>query len=269
MAITIPASKLFVLLFVLHALTSRWLSSRGARGAPRSGLGWMAARTICLALPSLTPFTLQGKWPLLPLLVTTGALAALAIVFPRLCKQTYGWVLLEDAAYICVLAGLAICWTSPGFGYDPTCPGVASVPSELLAVVALIAGLKLVWSDGSMIVERLTEPLGREMALASAKHRMREPQDEAALDGGDQDWRTPNGEAIGQLERVLVLAMVLAGKPEAIGFLVAAKAVLRYPEIRNARLKAKAEYVLVGTLASVTYALGAGSLTRLLIHAAR
>jgi hypothetical protein len=65
------------------------------------------------------------------------------------------------------------------------------------------------------------------------------------------------GKYIGWLERSLVLTFILAGYPGGIGLLLAAKALVRYPEIKDDKGHF-AEYFLVGTLTSVTLALVAG-----------
>lgn len=62
------------------------------------------------------------------------------------------------------------------------------------------------------------------------------------------------GQTIGVLERLMILILVLLGEPTAIGFLIAAKSVLRFSEIRGDELAS--EYVIIGTLASFAWALG-------------
>ena len=76
----------------------------------------------------------------------------------------------------------------------------------------------------------------------------------------------PNGgRAIGQLERGLIFLMILGGLPEGIGFLIAAKSVLRFGTVREeARLS---EYVIIGTLASFGWALVSAWATLALISA--
>jgi hypothetical protein len=66
------------------------------------------------------------------------------------------------------------------------------------------------------------------------------------------------GKYIGWLERILILTFVIGGYHEAIGFLLAAKAVARYPEIKEDTHGHFAEYFLIGTLTSVGLALLAG-----------
>ncbi len=66
------------------------------------------------------------------------------------------------------------------------------------------------------------------------------------------------GKLIGQLERALIFLLVLIGQPAGIGFLVAAKSVLRFKESEEQKL---AEYVLIGTLLSFGLAIALSILT--------
>ena len=56
---------------------------------------------------------------------------------------------------------------------------------------------------------------------------------------------------IGWLERFLILTAMLLQSPAAVGLILTAKAITRYPEFKSARF---AEYVLIGTLLSVSLA---------------
>lgn len=75
----------------------------------------------------------------------------------------------------------------------------------------------------------------------------------------------PNGgRLIGTLERALIFLLVLVGQPGGIGFLIAAKSVLRFDTAsQNQRAS---EYVIIGTLASFGWAL-AGSYATLWLAA--
>jgi len=54
------------------------------------------------------------------------------------------------------------------------------------------------------------------------------------------------GKLIGNLERMLTLTLLLYGEFEAVGFLIAAKSILRYEGLKTS----KTEYVLIGTFLS-------------------
>jgi hypothetical protein len=60
------------------------------------------------------------------------------------------------------------------------------------------------------------------------------------------------GATIGVLERLLVVALTPSGGPAAVGFVVAAKTLARFKELRRKRI---ADRYLLGTMASVTVAL--------------
>ena len=68
-----------------------------------------------------------------------------------------------------------------------------------------------------------------------------------------------SGELIGWLERGLMLLFVVMSQYEAIGFLIAAKSILRFNEASSG--SEKSEYVLTGTLLSLAIALALGILT--------
>jgi hypothetical protein len=57
--------------------------------------------------------------------------------------------------------------------------------------------------------------------------------------------------AIGYLERLLFAAMIIGGQYEALGFLIAAKGLVRSKELERHTF---AEYFLIGTLASIAVA---------------
>jgi hypothetical protein len=58
---------------------------------------------------------------------------------------------------------------------------------------------------------------------------------------------------IGWLERFLVLTALFLQSPATVGFILAAKSIARYPELKSVRF---AEYFLIGTLLSVAIAIG-------------
>ncbi len=75
---------------------------------------------------------------------------------------------------------------------------------------------------------------------------------------------TNGGRAIGTLERGMIFLLILTGQAQSIGFLLAAKSVLRFGVVSDDR--AASEYVIIGTLASVTWAIAAALATKLLLN---
>lgn len=72
------------------------------------------------------------------------------------------------------------------------------------------------------------------------------------------------GRWIGNLERLLLLAIVAEGSYAALAFLMAAKSLIRSRDLEN---REWAEYFLLGTLASVAVSLAGGLLIRLVLRA--
>ena len=87
------------------------------------------------------------------------------------------------------------------------------------------------------------------------------------------------GKLIGTIERWLILVFILIGRYDVIGFLIAAKSIIRFGEgnkgteiksngggetVRDAD-KDKTEYFLAGTLLSIAIAVGCGLAVRLII----
>ena len=82
--------------------------------------------------------------------------------------------------------------------------------------------------------------------------------DEAATDDTDEaatDDTFHSGRIIGTCERFLMLIFVILAQYEAIGFLVAAKSILRFSSTKESE---KSEYVLAGTLLSIAVAIVLG-----------
>jgi hypothetical protein len=73
------------------------------------------------------------------------------------------------------------------------------------------------------------------------------------------EWTLQNaGTYIGMLERLMVFAFIVTGHWEGIGFLIAAKSVLRYGDLKEVHDRRLTEYVLIGTLLSFGWALAIG-----------
>ncbi len=70
------------------------------------------------------------------------------------------------------------------------------------------------------------------------------------------------GRWIGIIDRALVLTFILVDNVAAVGFLMAAKSVLRFGDLREARDKGQTEYVLIGTLLSFGLTIITGLLAR-------
>ncbi len=111
-----------------------------------------------------------------------------------------------------------------------------------LKLMVSIAGFSLSVYGAGFLVGKVAGQLQEENALAEKINGLKN-----------------GGKLIGQMERALIFLLVIIGQPTGIGFLVAAKSILRFGEARDDQKLA--EYVLIGTLLSFGLAIAASALT--------
>jgi hypothetical protein len=191
-----------------------------------------------------TSYILLGYWTNpLPALAIGLAHAMIDVVKVKLDKNgSAGWFLADQAAHVLTLAITAIILTSHlSIGLDSLKVWIYT-PKTL----ALISGALLCLSPVSFLVGILTRPWRDELDL---------------LVPDANDNLANAGRWIGMSERLLIFVFVIVSQFSAIGFLIAAKSLLRYNdkgaagEIPPAYISKKSEYVLVGTLMSYTCAI--------------
>lgn len=88
---------------------------------------------------------------------------------------------------------------------------------------------------------------------------------EPLIQGETQEELRNAGIYIGWLERFLVLTVLILESPAAVGLILTAKSVVRYPELKSVRF---AEYFLIGTLLSITIAVLGGVILLKVVWAA-
>jgi hypothetical protein len=127
----------------------------------------------------------------------------------------------------------------------------------LLKSMVLISGLLLAGKVGGILVGLWVHPLLVRMLRETRRIARATP---AGRDNGLKS-ATPTrglssaGRIIGQLERILIFMFVFAGDNAGVGFLVAAKSVFRFGELKEPSNRMEAEYILIGTLMSFAYGL--------------
>lgn len=125
------------------------------------------------------------------------------------------------------------------------------------AAVLAIGVLLVVAESGNLIVRAALDREGTWRPVESGGRfrggQLRQPQQAATGFQG--------GRLIGPLERLLVVVLTLAGAYPLLAAMLAAKGIVRFPEIsRDGETGARAEYFLVGSLVSWVVALGAAFL---------
>jgi len=161
-----------------------------------------------------------------------------------LCSNSLGPFLADQFIHIAVLVGLAIYFP------DAAKNGwwIVRFPPDLskwyFASLTVVSGLILCVPAGGILIAKLIEIFATEIR-------------DNNLTGLKQ-----GGLYIGWLERILVMLLLLMNQPNGIGFLIAAKSILRFGEIKDASQRKVAEYIIIGTFLSFGWALLISALTQ-------
>lgn len=156
----------------------------------------------------------------------------------RLSTPGLGAFLADQGAHLATLAALAA--LRPDLWAGGAWAGLAWLPG----LMALLAGAILATRAGGFAVGLLMAPWA---------------------DDDLPKGLTNGGKLIGLLERGLIFLLVMVHQPAGIGFLIAAKSVLRFET--TSKDQRAGEYVIIGTLASFGWALAAAYATQALMAA--
>lgn len=170
--------------------------------------------------------------------------------------------LADQAAHLVTLALVAA--VVPGLWTGGWWPALVPAPlaAGLPAALAIVAGAIIATRAGGFVLDMLVATLPR----ATPKPSEAKAATVARFEPDPATEGLPNaGRLIGLLERGLIFLLVLANQAAAVGFLIAAKSVLRFGSVKDDR--AASEYVIIGTLASFGWALAAAFATTALLTA--
>ncbi len=166
-------------------------------------------------------------------------------------------IILDQLLHVAVLAAivaiLSICGT---ISVEPYWSDLLGNTLWLKALV-LLCGAILTIVAGGVLVGIFVQPLLQEIRSA---HKSKEivPEQRGLQNGG---------RLIGQLERTLILLFILSAQPAGVGFLIAAKSIFRFGELKDNETRMEAEYIIIGTMLSFTWALAIAWLTQWAITA--
>jgi hypothetical protein len=237
-----------------HHVNVRWSAWR-ANEIPLAPVG-PAGRAVAIAAG-----VLLSTWAVTPATVLLAILAAatVLVLFAGRPRATPVGLLAElELAMVALFAASAgaVIWVG---GLRVGFPLLrVSIADQHLAFIYLAAsGMVLaVWQSGNLVRGFLQK--------SGVVPRIEEGEQEPAgtpdtEDASESEANGPSGlkhgRLIGYLERILIVVLVVKGSYEGLGFLVAAKGLIRAREFEDRHL---AEYFLVGSLLSVVCALAIG-----------
>lgn len=232
----------FLGLLIAHILADFYFQP-GEWVADKREKGWKAPSLYAhVVTVTALSYLLLGYWqqPQIAILlgIVHGGIDLIKLRFDT--RKTTAWFMYDQLLHL--LSLIAAAWLITGTTEVSLIRLVAYTRQP--EVFGSAAGLLLCLAPVSFLVGMFTRPWRDELER---------------LAPGAEDNLDNAGRWIGMSERLLIFVFVMLGQYSAIGFLIAAKSLLRYndkhpADIPHSYISKKSEYVLVGTLASYTCA---------------
>jgi len=152
-------------------------------------------------------------------------------------KTKRNWFIIDQMLHVLVITGIA-------FWYNKDSLDFSSVDNRFWII---ITGTLLLTKPTSIIIKNI-------ISIWTPENK--DKKDTSLANAGNY---------IGMLERLFVFCFIITGHFEAIGFLLAAKSIFRFGDLKEAKDRRLTEYVLIGTLVSFGIALVTGLLVQFAI----
>ncbi|MFA4947279.1 MAG: hypothetical protein WC674_02080 [Candidatus Krumholzibacteriia bacterium] len=168
----------------------------------------------------------------------------------------------DQCAHLIVLLTISVVISSNGF-YHNASLWASYVGQWFYPLLVIVSGAVLCVNAGSLIVSLGVGRFHDQLKASSSLKGTELHENEGHRTRGFAD----GGRVIGCLERTLIFLFIMVGQPIAIGFLITAKSVFRFGEIKEGTNRMEAEYIIIGTLCSFTTGLIVSYLTREVLFA--
>lgn len=185
------------------------------------------------ALAAIFVGEIQFIWFAIVLALLHGFIDFLKLYFQKK-KTKRNWFLFDQILHLIVIIGISLFYTNISFELS-----IFDTKFWML-----ITGILLLTKPTSIIIKNI-------ISIWTPENKNNE--DNSLQNAGNY---------IGILERLFVFCFILTGHFEAIGFLLAAKSIFRFGDLKEAKDRKLTEYVLIGTLISFGIALLVGLLVQ-------
>lgn len=249
MALLMSPLEPFIVLFAAHLIGDFVLQTEQMALKKAHVLGWLMLHAAELGAITWLLCWSVTAWPVVLAVFISHVL--FDWVKPRLPGSQLLWYIVDQAGHILVIWVGCVMWMVPHMDfmriYD-------FVPYRVLVIFAafLLVGRPITIGLGLFL-----RPWHQEILQSKDVDPEHTP-----ITG-----LTRAGAWIGNLERFLVLACVLGGQPMLVGFLLVAKAVMRFGETSHLDERKRGDYAIIGTLGSFLLALLVGLLAQAAIQA--
>jgi hypothetical protein len=246
------AKEILVCLAAAHFLGDFLFQSDGDASGKASLPILLKHGTIVAALG----YVLCGIWDLwsipLAIFLTHSAVDYIRVTIKR--ENAYLFIT-DQAVHLAVIIAVIFIVSKKTIPIsNPSIFWVELLGKWFLEFLILVSGLAVCIKAGGILIGLAVTPFTDELQ----RDRERTRENEAGLSRGFET----GGKIIGYLERSLIFLFILTGQPGSIGFLIAAKSILRFGEIKDRQNRLEAEYIIIGTLMSFGYGLFIAYMTK-------
>lgn len=212
--------------------------------------GWMIRRkkhpamlVLHVALVGAVAILALGAWPAALLLVLVTTHLAMDAVKVYVLGDSLRSFSCDQAVHLVVIVYLAMAFpqtVTQGWWSQLQPQGLNAYLVGLCLLGGTIASVQV----GAIVIRKATANFTRQIG-----------EHIPGLDNG--------GTYIGCLERGLVMILVLMGQPAGVGFLITAKSILRFGDVKESSQRKLTEYIIIGTFMSFGWGLLIAVLTQL------
>ena len=197
-----------------------WVSHKEEK---KAGSWKLYAHALIHALLVLLLFADLSAWPIAIAIGLSHLLIDMIRLYAQKDKTRTAWFLADQGLHLLVIIAVWWYWT-----------GMPDVSPFLRSTKFLVYATALYF---------LVQPMSIVIAIVMKPWAARIPHE-------NDDSLENAGRTIGILERLFVFGFIVANHWEAVGFLLAAKSVFRFGNLRQTNERKLTEYVLIGTLIS-------------------
>jgi hypothetical protein len=199
-----------------------------------------------IVLVTLLSYLLVGSWGCftIPLVILISH-AFIDLLKRTIKKDSLTIFLVDQVAHYLVILGLSLYIQSELMDGVTNQFWLYVFGSNYIKTLVIIISVIIVTKFSSIIISYIIKPFQVKIFKSESNNK--------------EEIKT--GRIIGYLERIIILVLFIAEIPAVVGFLITAKSILRYAEIKNEKDKVMVEYVLIGTLLSFTIGISIAFIT--------
>jgi len=238
--------------YVIVGLRPASLVSEGLRAR-------LLQRTLAAGVLSYVLVGSVEAWPVA--IAATLAHLAFDVLAARKPARGLGAFVLMQVGRLTLILAIAFVVQARNFFPQPSLWHIL-IGDNYYAALLITAGMLVCVPMGGIVVGFIVKPLLDQLEQARSLESDEENEGGGLLVRGFPE----GGRIIGYLERAIIFLFVLVDQPAGIGFLIAAKSIFRFGELREGANRMEAEYILIGTFMSFLYGLVVSYLVVMLMH---